>query len=404
MINAVTTAATPIASDRSKLFLVIGLMLAMSIAALDSTVVSTAMPTIVGKLGGLSMFSWVFSIYLLTSTVPVPLYGKLADLYGRKPVLLFGCALFLVGSVLCGLSGSMEQLIFFRAIQGLGAGAILPMVMTVVGDNFPVEQRAKVQGFFSGVWGVSSLLGPVVGGAITSGVSWRWIFLINLPIGIIGIVILSYVFHERLEKRSHVIDDWGTLLLTGSLVSFMLALLQGVKEWGWLGGPTLGLFAVAAFLMGLFLLQEKRVSEPIIALSLFSNKVMAVAGSWHAYGRRHDVRLHLLRAAVHPGRPRRQRAAVGSHPPADVLPLDRRQHHLRPHHPAPRLLPFADRRRRPPDQRRHNVALPVARLVTRDRRAGRASSSASAWASRCRPSSSRCRTQSNGTSVGSPRR
>ena len=137
MINAVTTAATPIASDRSKLFLVIGLMLAMSIAALDSTVVSTAMPTIVGKLGGLSMFSWVFSIYLLTSTVPVPLYGKLADLYGRKPVLLFGCALFLVGSALCGLAGSMEQLIIFRAIQGLGAGAILPMVMTVIGDNFP---------------------------------------------------------------------------------------------------------------------------------------------------------------------------------------------------------------------------------------------------------------------------
>jgi len=278
MINAVTTSAPPLSSDKSKLLLVIGLMLAMSVAALDSTVVSTAMPTIVGKLGGLSLFSWVFSIYLLTSTVPVPLYGKLADLYGRKPVLLFGCVLFLVGSVLCGIAGTMEQLIFFRAIQGLGAGAIMPMVMTVVGDNFPVEQRARVQGFFSGVWGVSSLLGPLVGGAITSGVSWRWIFLINLPIGIIGILILTYVFHERLEKRSHVIDGYGTLLLTGALVAFMLALLQGVKEWGWLGSPTLGLFAVAAFLMVLFVLQEKRVREPIIALSLFSNKVIAVAG------------------------------------------------------------------------------------------------------------------------------
>jgi EmrB/QacA subfamily drug resistance transporter len=259
------------------MLLIIGLMLAMSVAALDGTVVSTAMPTIVGSLGGLSLFSWVFSIYLLTSTVPVPLYGKLADLYGRKPVLLFGCALFLVGSGLCGIAGTMEQLIIFRAVQGLGAGAILPMVITVVGDNFPMEQRARIQGFFSGVWGVSSLLGPLVGGLITEGVSWRWIFLINIPIGLVGIAILASVYHERLQKRSHVIDSWGTLLLTGALVSFLVALLQGVKEWGWLGGPTLSLFAVAAFLMTLFILQERRVSEPVIALSLFGNKVIAIA-------------------------------------------------------------------------------------------------------------------------------
>lgn len=266
-----------ILQGRTKVYVVIGLMLAMSIAALDSTVVSTAMPTIVGKLGGLSLFSWVFSIYLLTSTVPVPLYGKLADLYGRKPVLLFGCVLFMLGSALCGLSGSMEQLVLFRAVQGLGAGAILPIVMTVIGDNFPIEERAKIQGFFSGVWGVSSLLGPVVGGLITQGVSWRWIFLINLPIGSIGLLILWHFFHERLTKRSHVIDVWGTSLLTGALVSFLLALLQGVKEWGWLGGPTLAMFGVSALLLLLFVLQEKRVSEPIIALSLFSNKVIAVA-------------------------------------------------------------------------------------------------------------------------------
>ncbi|HWC30570.1 MAG TPA: MFS transporter, partial [Dehalococcoidia bacterium] len=260
-----------------RVLLVIGLMLAMSVAALDGTVVSTAMPTIVGTLGGLSLFSWVFSIYLLTSTVPVPLYGKLADLYGRKPVLLFGCTLFLIGSALCGAAGTMEQLIIFRAVQGLGAGAILPMVITVIGDNFPMEQRARIQGFFSGVWGVSSLLGPLVGGLITEGVSWRWIFLINIPIGLVGIGILTSVFHERLEKRSHVIDSWGTILLTGSLVSFLLGLLQGVQEWGWLGGPTLALFGVAAFLMVLFVLQEQRVAEPVIALSLFKNKVIAVA-------------------------------------------------------------------------------------------------------------------------------
>jgi EmrB/QacA subfamily drug resistance transporter len=274
----VTTSNPGLVSEKNRRLLIFGLMLAMSVAALDSTVVSTAMPTIVGSLGGLSLFSWVFSIYLLTSTVPVPLYGKLADLFGRKPVLLFGCSLFLVGSALCGLAGSMEQLIVFRAIQGLGAGAILPLVLTVIGDNFPMEQRARIQGFFSSVWGISSLLGPVVGGLITEGVSWRWIFLINIPIGLVGIAILASVFHERLERRSHVIDAWGTILLTSSLVCFLLGLLQGVKEWGWLGGPTLGLFAVAAVLMGLFIAQERRVSEPVISLDLFKNKVIAVAG------------------------------------------------------------------------------------------------------------------------------
>jgi EmrB/QacA subfamily drug resistance transporter len=273
----VTTSNPAPAAASNRVLLIIGLMLAMSVAALDGTVVSTALPTIVGSLGGLSLFSWVFSIYLLTSTVPVPLYGKLADLYGRKPVLLFGCALFMVGSLLCGIAGSMEQLIIFRAVQGLGAGAILPVVMTVIGDNFPMEQRARIQGFFSGVWGVSSLLGPVVGGLITEGVSWRWIFLINIPIGLVGIAILASVFHERLEKRSHIIDTWGTLLLTGALVCFLLALLQGVKEWGWLGGPTLVLFGAAAAQLVLFILQEQRVVEPLIALSLFKNKVIAVA-------------------------------------------------------------------------------------------------------------------------------
>ncbi len=266
-----------ILEGRTKVFVVIGLMLAMSIAALDGTVVSTAMPTIVGKLGGLSLFSWVFSIYLLTSTVPVPLYGKLADLYGRKPVLLFGCTLFMVGSALCGLSGSMQQLIVFRAVQGLGAGAILPIVITIIGDNFPIEERARIQGFFSGVWGVSSLLGPVVGGLITQGVSWRWIFLVNIPIGSLGLLILWYYFHEHLTKREHVIDIWGTSLLSGSLVAFLLGLLEGVTQWGWLGGPTLALFALAAFLMALFIWQELRVPEPLILLSLFNNKVIAVA-------------------------------------------------------------------------------------------------------------------------------
>ena len=258
---------------------VAALMLAISLAALDTTVVGTAMPTIVGKLGGLPLFSWVFSVYLLTSTVTVPLYGKLADLYGRKPVLLFGCGLFLVGSVLCGMADSMEQLIFFRAIQGLGAGAVQPVTLTVIGDLFSIEERARIQGFFSSVWGVTSLAGPALGGVITDGVSWRWIFLINLPLGIATIFLLTRYYHEteRSQRQGHVIDYWGTTLLSGSVIALLLGLLQGVDQYGWIGSPTLGLFGVSALLLAIFLVQEGKHPEPVLPLWLFKNKVIAIA-------------------------------------------------------------------------------------------------------------------------------
>jgi EmrB/QacA subfamily drug resistance transporter len=256
---------------------VAALMLAISLAALDTTVVGTAMPTIVGKLGGLSLFSWVFSVYLVTSTVTVPLYGKLADLYGRKPILLFGCVVFLVGSVLCGMAQSMEQLIFFLAVQGFGAGAVQPVTMTVIGDMFSIEERAKIQGFFSSVWGVTSLAGPALGGVITDGVSWRWIFLINVPVGLATIFMLTRYFHEGAQRRGHVIDYWGTVLLSGAVVALLLGLLQGVDAYGWTGSPTLGLFGVAALLLALFIAQESRAAEPVLPLWLFRNKVIAVA-------------------------------------------------------------------------------------------------------------------------------
>src|SRR5579872_2093519 len=150
----------------AKIIVTIALMLGMSLAALDTTIVGTALPSIVGKLGGITLYSWVFSIYLLTSTTTVPIYGKLADLYGRKPLFLLGSSLFLIGSVACGAAQSMEQLILFRALQGLGAGAVMPLVLTIIGDIFPLEERAKVQGLFSGVWGVSSVVGPALGGLI----------------------------------------------------------------------------------------------------------------------------------------------------------------------------------------------------------------------------------------------
>ena len=256
--------------------LVVALMFSIAIAAMDATIVSTALPTIVGQLGGLSLFSWVFSVYLLTSTVTVPLYGKLADLYGRKPVLIFGASLFLTGSGLCGLSGSMEQLIIFRAIQGLGAGAVQPITMTIIGDIFTIEQRAKIQGLFSSVWGLTSLAGPALGGLITKGVSWRWVFFINIPVGLIAIVLIWRFFKEQPEKQEHSLDYYGTILLSGAVVSLLLGLLHGVEHSGWTGSETLAFWGVAAILFAIFLWQERRALEPVLPLWLFKNKVIVV--------------------------------------------------------------------------------------------------------------------------------
>ena len=256
----------------------VALMFSIAIAALDATIVSTALPTIVGQLGGLSLFSWVFSVYLLTSTVTVPLYGKLADLYGRKPVLMFGTSLFLLGSVLCGAAGSMEQLILFRAIQGLGAGAVQPITMTIIGDIFTIEQRAKIQGLFSSVWGVTSLAGPGMGGLITQGLSWRWVFYINIPIGLIAMALIWFFFKEKMEgpKQQHSLDYYGTILLSGAVVSLLLGLLHGVERYGWTGGETLVFFGLAALLFAGFLWQERRALEPVLPLWLFKNKVIVM--------------------------------------------------------------------------------------------------------------------------------
>jgi EmrB/QacA subfamily drug resistance transporter len=256
--------------------LVVALMFSIAIAAMDATIVSTALPTIVGQLGGLSLFSWVFSVYLLTSTVTVPLYGKLADLYGRKPVLIFGASLFLFGSALCGTAGSMEQLILFRAVQGLGAGAVQPITMTIIGDIFTIEQRAKIQGLFSSVWGITSLAGPALGGLITKGVSWRWVFFINIPVGLIAILLIWRFFKEETEKHEHSLDYYGTILLSGAVVSLLLGLLYGVDNYGWTGSETLVMFGLAALLFAIFVRQEQRAAEPVLPLWLFKNRVIVV--------------------------------------------------------------------------------------------------------------------------------
>jgi EmrB/QacA subfamily drug resistance transporter len=264
-------------TKKAKITITIALMLGMSLAALDTTIVGTALPSIVGKLGGITLYSWVFSAYLLTSTTTVPIYGKLADLFGRKPLFLFGSSVFLIGSIASGAAQSMEQLIIFRAIQGLGAGAVLPIVLTIIGDIFSLEERARVQGLFSGVWGLSSIIGPAVGGVIVDHFSWRWVFYINIPFGLLSAFLLMISLKENVERKRHSIDYLGTLTLTGGIVALLFALLQGGVTWAWDSVPSLSLFALSIVLIALFLFQEARAPEPILPLTLFTNRIIAVS-------------------------------------------------------------------------------------------------------------------------------
>ena len=264
-------------TKHAKIIVTIALMLGMFLAALDTTIVGTALPTIVGKLGGITLYSWVFSAYLLTSTTTVPIYGKLADLYGRKPLFLFGTALFLLGSIASGAAQSMVQLIIFRAVQGLGAGAVLPIVLTIIGDIFELEQRARLQGLFSGVWGLSSVVGPAVGGLIVDHFDWRWVFYINIPFGLLSAVLLAIYLKENVERKKHHLDYIGTVTLTASIVALLFACLQGGTAWAWTSWQSISLFAAAVVLLALFLREEHRAAEPILPLTLFNNRMIAVS-------------------------------------------------------------------------------------------------------------------------------
>lgn len=264
-------------SKKSKIIVTIALMLGISLASLDTTIVGTAMPTIVGKLGGITLYSWVFSAYLLASTTTVPIYGKLADLLGRKPIFLFGTTVFLIGSAASGASQSMEQLILFRVIQGLGAGAVLPIVLTIIGDIFALEERARVQGLFSGVWAISSIVGPALGGLIVDHFSWRWVFYINLPFGLLSAFLLIFYFREKVERKKVVLDYIGTITLSGGVVALLFALLQGGTNWAWNSLQSIALFALAALLLVFFIYQENRTAEPILPLTLFKNRIIAIS-------------------------------------------------------------------------------------------------------------------------------
>jgi EmrB/QacA subfamily drug resistance transporter len=265
------------------------LMLGMSLAALEATAVASAMPTAVGEMGGVERISWVFSAYLLTSTTTVPLYGRLADLFGRRRIYHVAVALFLLGSALCGVAHSIGQLIVCRAIQGLGAGGVNPIALTLVGDLFNLEERGRMQGLFSGVWAVASLIGPYLGGVITDTLSWRWIFYLNIPFGIVSSLLLHRYLKEVLperERRKHPLDGrldfGGTFTLTAAITLLLLGLVEGPHAWGWGDPRTLSLLAGAVVAGALFLWQEVRAAEPMLPLALFRDRLISVSSAGNA--------------------------------------------------------------------------------------------------------------------------
>ncbi len=263
-------------SKRRKALITLATLIGTFLAALDSTVVGTAMPTVIGDLGGLSLYSWVFAAYLLAATVTGPIFGTLSDTYGRKPVYLAGIFLFLLGSVLAGTAESMTGLIAFRTLQGLGAGAVQPVAITIVGDIFELETRARIQGLFGAVWGISAVVGPAAGGLITDYISWRWVFFINVPFGIVAAVLLTLTLRETFERRPRSMDYLGTALLAGGLVAVLAALLGGGGA-PTLSAPTLALFFGGLATLALFVVVESRIDDPVVPLDLFSERLFAVA-------------------------------------------------------------------------------------------------------------------------------
>ncbi|HKX06296.1 MAG TPA: MDR family MFS transporter [Methylomirabilota bacterium] len=255
-----------------------GVMAAMFLAAMESTVVATAMPTVIASLGGIRIYSWTFSAFLLTSTVSMPIWGRLADDLGRRPAYLGGLFVFLLGSALAGLSQSMEQLIVFRAVQGLGAGSLITIGMTIVGDLYGMERRARMQGYFSSVWGVASLVGPLIGGLLTDRVSWRWVFFINLPFGILAAgAITTGLRDEAHERRRGAFDVLGMALFVAAISVFLVGLVDAGAGESWLHSSGAGLLVLSGLLLVGFVLVERRASDPVIPLGLFGDPIVRAA-------------------------------------------------------------------------------------------------------------------------------
>lgn len=284
MLRLVTTTGTSAATDESRAAgvglrsdrgpVLLALMVATGLIAIDSTILATAVPSVVADIGGFSSFPWLFSVYLLAQAVSVPIYSKLADMFGRKPLMLLGVGLFLLGSVLCGLAWGMPSLIAFRAVQGLGAGAVLPISITIAGDIYTVSERAKAQGYIASVWALSSVVGPTLGGVFAQLNLWRWIFFVNVPLCLLAGALLWRNLHESIERREHRVDYAGAALLAVSMTLLILGILEGGQAWAWTSPTSLAVFAVGLVLLAAFVAAERRAAEPILPLRMLTRRLL----------------------------------------------------------------------------------------------------------------------------------
>jgi EmrB/QacA subfamily drug resistance transporter len=274
-----TVPSTSEPTEREIRAVFIGLMIVLGLGAIDQSIVATALPRIVSELGGVTHLSWVVTAYVLASTSTMPLYGKLSDQYGRKPLIYAAILIFLLGSVLSGAAQSLIQLIIFRAIQGIGAGGLLPLSQIIIGDLVPPASRGRKQGAIVAVFAVCSVVGPVLGGVITDLLSWHWIFYVNLPIGAIALVAIAKSLRRPHLTQAHRIDYAGAVLLTGCTTAFLLILALGGSEWPWLSPQIGGLSAATVLLAILFVLHVRRAPEPVLPLDLFNDRLFVVASA-----------------------------------------------------------------------------------------------------------------------------
>ncbi len=255
-----------------------GLLLAILVAAMDNTIVTTALPSIVGELGGVDKFVWVTSAYLVAQMAGMPIFGKLSDMYGRKRFFIFGLVVFMIGSVLCGTADTINELIIFRAIQGIGGGALMPIAFTIMFDIVPLTQRGKMSGMFGAVFGISSVFGPLLGAYITEYIDWTWVFYINIPLGLLAFVMVAFFYNESLEHSKQKIDWLGAFTLVGAVVSLMFAVELGGKEFAWVSPQSFALFASFVVLTMVFIVAERRATEPVIDFSMFKERLFATSG------------------------------------------------------------------------------------------------------------------------------
>ncbi|THF83338.1 MDR family MFS transporter [Cohnella fermenti] len=254
-----------------------GLLLAILMASMDNTIVATAIGTIVGDLGGFDKLMWVTSAYMVAEMAGMPIFGKLSDMYGRKRFFVFGMIIFMIGSALCGTAETIVQLSIYRAIQGIGGGALMPIAFTIMFDVVPADKRGKMGGLFGAVFGLSSIFGPLIGAYLTDYIHWSWIFYINLPIGLVAFVLIAFFYKESIEHSKQKIDYLGAMTLVASIVSLMFALELGGKEYAWDSGMIIGLFALFALLFLAFVYIERRVEEPIITFGMFKNRLYSTS-------------------------------------------------------------------------------------------------------------------------------